>query len=81
MTFLCVFVLSVIARSASDVAISVKIFALKTHSLPLKGTPSNLEGEILSLAILNFEPTLRSESRECLYSLPSREEETRVYLS
>ena len=31
----------------SDVAISVKIFALKTHSLPLKGTPSNLEGEFL----------------------------------
>ena len=32
-------------------------------------------------AILNFEPTLRSESRECKHSLPSREEETRVYLS
>ena len=46
MTFFWVFVLSVIARSASDVAISGKIFALKTHSLPLKGTPSNLEGEI-----------------------------------
>ena len=32
-------------------------------------------------SILNFEPTLRSERRECLHSLPSREEETRVYLS
>ena len=33
------------------------------------------------IAILNFEPTLRSESREYLYSMPSRKEETRVYLS
>ena len=31
--------------------------------------------------IPNFEPTLRSESREYLHSMPSREEETRVYLS
>ena len=38
------------------------------------------ESAILNSQI-NFEPTLRSESRECKHSLPSREEETRVYLS
>ena len=27
----------------------------------------------------NFEPTLRSESRVNLFTLPSREEETRIY--
>ena len=37
--------------------------------------------ESVMLKIQNFEPTLRSECRECKHSMPSREEETRVYLS
>ena len=37
--------------------------------------------ESVNPKILNFEPTLRSEGRVSLLTLPSREEETRVYLS
>ncbi|MBR2006810.1 MAG: hypothetical protein IKA01_02380, partial [Alistipes sp.] len=55
-------------------------FLFFISSSKLEEVPVRAE-ESVKLKTQNFEPTLRSESREYLHSLPSREEETRVYLS
>ena len=47
--------------------------------LPLHNSPLLNPKIQFSIPNLNFELTLRSESRGCLLSLPSREEETPIH--
>ena len=55
----------------SDVAIPVKIFALKTYSLPLRVLPLALEGEFLFISPFCKRPIISSSKLEEVALAPS----------